>query len=73
MADDDEGLGARFWLGLVGICILAVLGGMVVFFIIGAAWYAWGFLGAMLFFCVVALVWAWMVDRRQERRRAQLM
>jgi ABC-type Fe3+-siderophore transport system permease subunit len=61
-------LGAKFWLGVVAFAIGAGLVAVLAFLIFGWAWYAWGFLGAFLFFAVVALGIAWVVDKRDERR-----
>ena len=38
--------------------------------LIGAAWYSWGFFGALAFICIVALAFGWVYDRRQQRRAA---
>jgi Flp pilus assembly protein TadB len=63
----DE-LGAGFWLKMIGVIFAIGIAGLVVFFIIGAAWYAWGFLGAFLFVVAVLAVIAWSLDRSRARR-----
>jgi Flp pilus assembly protein TadB len=60
-------LGGKFFLTLAGICIGALVGLMLVVFLVGWAWYAWGFLGALLFFGLILLGLAWAYDRRQQR------
>jgi hypothetical protein len=37
-------LGGRFWLGLLGICVGAVVVGAILFLLFGWAWSAWGFM-----------------------------
>jgi 4-hydroxybenzoate polyprenyltransferase len=69
----DNGLGARFWLWLVGVCIAVGIGAMLVFLLIGAAMYRWGALGALLFVGLILLVIGFIYDRRQERRDRELM
>ncbi len=65
---ETGGLGARFWVGLaagaVGLGIAAVL----VFVIFGAVWYAWGLVGAVIAFIVVASGLMYLSDRRARRR-----
>ena len=56
-----------FWLKLLGAIILFGAAGMIVMAIIGAAWYAWGAIGAFLFIAAVGLLFAWIYDRRQAR------
>lgn len=52
-----KALGAILALGLAGI---------ILFWIIGMAWYAWGAFGALLFcFALIALV-GWIYDRRHR-------
>jgi hypothetical protein len=61
-------LGARFWLGLVGVCLAIGIGGFVLFILIDLAWVAWGALGTFIFFAVVLLGVAYIYDRRQAKR-----
>jgi len=63
----EEKLGAKFWLWVIGVTIAAGIGVMLVFAIIGWAWYAWGALGALLFFGLLLLAFGWVYDRRQAR------
>jgi membrane protein implicated in regulation of membrane protease activity len=70
--DDDDKLGGKFWLTFIGILAAGILAGVIVFALFGAAWYAWGFLGAFLFLAVVLLAFAWISDRRQRNRRKEL-
>ena len=64
---DDE-LGAGFWLKMIGVIFAIGIGGLVVFLIIGWAWYAWGFLGAFIFVAAVLALIAWMLDRSRAKR-----
>ncbi|HKG44461.1 MAG TPA: hypothetical protein VKB10_09500 [Gaiellaceae bacterium] len=64
-----DDLGWKFWLWVIGVSLAIGIGGMLLFLIFGAVWYAWGFFGALIFFAAVALTWGWFHDR-SERRRA---
>jgi uncharacterized membrane protein len=67
--EDSESLGGKFWLSIVGICLAVGIGGLLLFLLVGAAWYRWGFFGALLFFGGILLIWAWIYDRRQAAKR----
>jgi len=60
-------MGAKFWLGMIGVIIGVCLAGALVFLFLGYAWYAWGPIMAIV--VVLALVWvvAYLVDRRRTR------
>jgi hypothetical protein len=65
--DEDEGLGAGFFLKIAGAC---VAGGIIVaifFWIWGRAVYAWGFFGGFLAVGAVLCLFAWLYDRRNPR------
>jgi hypothetical protein len=66
----EDGLGAGFWLKTVGVIFAIGIGGLIAFLIIGAAWYAWGFLGGFLFVVAVLALVAWLMDRSREKRYA---
>ena len=70
--DEGSEMGAKFWLGVVGITAALAIGGLVLFLLIGWAWYAWGFVGMFLFFSAIALALAWLSDKRNERRYGEL-
>jgi hypothetical protein len=58
-----DDLGAGFWLKALGVIIAFGIGGIILFWIIGMAWYAWGAFGALLFcFALIALA-GWIYDR----------
>jgi bacteriorhodopsin len=61
-------LGARFWLGLIGIAIGVGVAGFLIFAFIGWAWYAWGLFGMLLVVGGVLLAIAWVFDKREQRR-----
>jgi Flp pilus assembly protein TadB len=63
---------AKFWFWILGMCILAAVAVAVVFLIIGAAWEAWGFFGAIALFFLVLIGFGWFYDRRQRRRYEEL-
>jgi len=68
MADDGDGLGFKFWGGLIGVILAIGVGGMIVFLIFSRAVYAWGFLGAFLVLGAIVILIAWIYDRRTQRR-----
>lgn len=63
----DE-LGAGFWLKTIGVVVAMGIAGLVLFLILGMAWYAWGLLGAFLFVVAVLVGIAWIYDRSHARR-----
>ncbi len=65
-------LGGKFWLGLFGICVGAVVVGAILFLLFGWAWSAFGFIGALIVLAAVAIGFAYIHDRRQENRRRRL-
>jgi bacteriorhodopsin len=67
---DDLGVG--FWLTLIGVAVGAALGGILIFLIMGWAWYAWGLLGMLLFLGAVTVGIGYVVDKRDARRRRRL-
>jgi Kef-type K+ transport system membrane component KefB len=64
----EEGLGGRFWLVLIGGTIVAVLGFFLIIFLFGAAWYAWGFVGAAIALIGASAAVQWVMDRRARKR-----
>ena len=63
----DE-LGWKFWLWVIGVSLAVGIGGLLLFLLIGAAWYRWGFLGALILFGVIALAYGYFYDRRQVKK-----
>jgi cell division protein FtsW (lipid II flippase) len=59
-------LGWGFWLKLMGAVLVVGLAIWVIMLIAGAAFYAWGALGTMVFFIAVIVVIAYIYDRRQQ-------
>ena len=37
----DESLGWRFWLWVIGVALAVGIGGLLLFLLVGAAWYRW--------------------------------
>jgi hypothetical protein len=73
MDDDSEHtLGMRFWLGILGLTIVAVGSGALIMIIFGRLWYAWGFFGAFVVFSLVAIGYGYFYDRRARSRRDRL-
>ncbi len=70
--DDEQGLGARLWLTIIGIGVGAVIAAMLFLFLFGRVWYAWGFFGAFLFFGAILIGIGWIYDRRERSRRKRL-
>jgi Kef-type K+ transport system membrane component KefB len=65
-------LGARFWLGLLGICVGAVVVGAILFLLFGWAWSTFGFIGALIVLGALAIGFAYIHDRREQNRRRGL-
>ena len=64
----EEGLGAKFWFGMVGVILAIGVGSILLFLLVSAAWYRWGFIGGLLFFGGILLLVAAIYDRRHRRR-----
>jgi Flp pilus assembly protein TadB len=64
-------MGAKFWFGFIGATLALGLAGLILFLLIDAAWYRWGFLGGFLLIAAVLLVIAWILDRRTQKRYAE--
>jgi uncharacterized membrane protein len=63
----DEGLGARFWFKLIGIVVLGGIGAIILFLLVTSAWYRWGFIGMIIFFSLIVLLWGWIYDKRHQK------
>ena len=61
-------MGARFWVWLIAVTIGIGVAGLILFLLIDAAWYRWGFLGGFLIFAAILLLIGWIMDRRSQRR-----
>jgi uncharacterized membrane protein len=61
---EEEGLGFKFWGGMIAVVIAAGIGGMIILFVFSRAVFAWGFLGAFLALAVILIGIAWIHDRR---------
>ena len=59
-------VGGRFWLGMLGTIVAIGIGVGILFLIIGAAFIAWGILGALIFFGGIAMLIAWYSDRKRQ-------
>jgi hypothetical protein len=65
--DDGEGLGAKFWAGTIGVILAGGIAALLLFLLIGRVWYAWGVLGALIFFGGLILLFGWIYDRRAAK------
>jgi bacteriorhodopsin len=65
---DDGSLNTSFWLKAVGVIVLGGIAAMIVFAVIGWAWYTWGFVGMFLLVCVILFGVAWIFDRRSQKQ-----
>jgi hypothetical protein len=65
---EDSELGSKFWLGVIGTVIVVGIGIILLFWLVGAAWYRWGAIGTLLFFGVLALLFGYVYDRRQAKK-----
>lgn len=63
-----DDLGAKFWLKLFGLFIVGAIALFIFLIIFTKAVYAWGILGAFLALAAIALFFAWLHDRREQRR-----
>jgi uncharacterized membrane protein len=61
-------MGAKFWIGFMAAVVGLGIAALLIFLLIDAAWYRWGFLGGCLALAVVLLVIAWIMDRRTAKR-----
>jgi hypothetical protein len=64
----EDGLGAKFWFGMVGVILAIGVGSILLFLLVSAAWYRWGFIGGLLFFGVLLLLFGWIYDRTHRPR-----
>ncbi len=72
MTMESEPLGAKFWLGLIGVCIGIAVAAGVIFIVFGAVWYAWGAIAALVVVCGGIALAVSLTNRISERRRADL-
>ena len=65
---EDEGLGAKFWFGMIGLILAIGIGAILLFWLVSAAWYRWGFIGGLLFFGGLLLIVAYIYDRTHRKQ-----
>lgn len=65
-------LGAKFWLGLIGLAIAIAIAAGLTMALIGAVWYAWGLFGVFLAILLVFGGIGYVMDRRERSRRESL-
>ena len=63
----DDGLGSKFWLGMVGVILACGIGAVLVFTLLTGAWVRWGGIGALVFLAVVFMSIAAVLDRKKRR------
>jgi len=66
------GLGAKFWLTLIGVAVGIGIAAGLILLLVGAVWYAWGLLGLLAAILVVFGGIGWIMDRRERHRREQI-
>jgi hypothetical protein len=59
-----DDLGAKFWLSVAGVALAIGIGGILLFTLLGFAWYAWGAFGALLFAAVILIGAGYLWDRK---------
>jgi hypothetical protein len=59
-------MGGKFWLGLIGACVGAVVAGSILFLVLGWAWATWGFFATFLVLGAVLMLSAYIYDRRRR-------
>jgi hypothetical protein len=64
-------LGWRFWVKWAILLVALGIAAMIVFLLIGVAWAAWGLFGTLAALAVVLLLFGWLYDRREAKRRAE--
>ena len=57
-----------FFLKAVGVNVAIGIGGIILFSLIGMAWYAWGALGSLLFFFLLLIGGGWLYDRSHNNK-----
>lgn len=67
----EDGLGAKFWFGMLGGVVALGVGALLVFILIDAAWARWGAIGSLLFFFGLLLAGGWIYDRRHKKQWAE--
>jgi hypothetical protein len=65
-------LGAKFWIGVLGIAIAALIGFLLILKVIGWAWWHFGLIGGLLIISAILLLIGWITDRRTRKRYAAL-
>ena len=63
----DDGLGSKFWLGMVGVILACGIGAVLVFTLLTGAWVRWGGIGALVFLAVVFMSIAAVLDRKKRK------
>ena len=58
-------MGGQFWLKLIGGLVAFSLIVVIVLWLAGAAIAAWGFVGALIAFSLLAIGFGWWYDRRR--------
>jgi hypothetical protein len=66
-------LGWKFWLAFVGVCIAVAIGGWLVFAIFAGALVRWGIIGAFIVVGLIAIGFAYVYDRREQKRYDELI
>jgi hypothetical protein len=57
----------------MGMVALAIVAGYLLWLVLGWAWYTWGLIAALALVSAVLIGLGWMYDKRQQKRRAQML
>ena len=69
MEDEQVKLGSRFWLPIFGLILAGGIGAILLFLLMGRVLYKYGALGALFFLMGGLLLFGWLYDRRERKRR----
>ena len=67
-----EGMGWRFWGGLIGTVFGVCVGGLIFFLVFGWAWATFGFIAAFAVLGGALVLVGYIYDRREENERREL-
>jgi uncharacterized membrane protein HdeD (DUF308 family) len=63
----DEGLGGKFWFGVIGVILACAVGAVLIFVLVSGALFRWGLIGVFVVFGGLLLLWSWYYDRKKKK------
>lgn len=66
--EESDGLGWKFWAGLVGVTLACGIGLILGVVLFGLAWRTWGLVGAVIALVGVTMGAKYLTDRRARQR-----